>query len=130
MKPICDFVTRLLLGCALAGAVGAPALAAPFCVQYQQNTVPTQCIYTDPNSCQAEATRVGGRCAANPSEYLTPAGGQPFCVIQSGNVPDCIYTDRASCDEASRKIHAACVAAVPAAPPPHATDPFELKRPY
>ena len=119
---------RIVLGGATALLVASNAFASPFCVQL--TGMPLQCLYADPGSCQKEADRVGGRCAANPAEFLTPAGGSAFCVVESGNVVSCLYPDRASCIAESTRKNGACIAAAPTAAPPSAVDPFEIKRPY
>lgn len=103
------------------------ARAAPFCLQ--MTGVPLQCLYFDPGACQREANRQGGRCAANPDEYKTPAGGDAFCVVQGGVAASCIYPDLGSCNIEANRVHGACIAATPATPP-KAVDPYEVKRPY
>lgn len=103
------------------------ARAAPFCLQ--MTGVPLQCLYFDPGACQREANRQGGRCAANPDEYKTPAGGDAFCVVQGGVAASCIYPDLGSCNVEANRVHGACIAATPATPP-KAVDPYEVKRPY
>lgn len=119
---------RILLCYVVAALAAGQAVAAPFCVD--MTGIPLQCLYADPALCQRDADRQGGRCAANPAEFLTPAGSAPFCVIESGNVASCTYPDLASCDAESRRRGGACIAAVPSPTPPAAVDPFALRRPY
>ena len=117
------FIVPGLFGLALA----AQAHASPFCVEL--TGFPLQCLYVDPASCQHEADRLGGICAANPAEFTTPVGGSAFCVVESGNVATCAYADRSTCSSDSRRKNGTCIAATPAQPP-KATDPYEVKRPY
>jgi len=117
----------ILIGILLAASLGTQAQAAPFCLEV--TGLPLQCLYFDPGACQREAVRQGGRCAANPAEYKTPAGGDAFCVVQAGVAASCIYPDWGSCYDEANRIHGACIAATPATPP-KAADPYEVKRPY
>ena len=122
---------RVALGCAFGLAAAAPAFAAPFCVDLEG--FPLQCLYVDPSQCQDEATRLGGRCSANPQEVKTPPGPGQFCVVEAvGGAIACLYADRASCDDAAAERGEACIPTTqppnPKLPPGH--DPFALKRPY
>ena len=124
---------RYLLGCAATVLIASPALAAPYCVQL--TGLPLQCLYVDPQSCQAEANRQGGRCAGNPAEFQfqsqqAPVGAAQFCVVESGNITSCIYPDRVSCVEEASRRRGACIAATPLPDAPTPVDPFDLKRPY
>jgi hypothetical protein len=112
--------------------ISAQALAAPFCVQV--TGIPDQCLFVDPQSCQAEARRQRGQCVANINEVKAPPRSQAFCMVESGNVLSCIYPDRADCDRDSARMKGACMPAVPGtsglptlAP---GVDPYAVKRPY
>ena len=115
------------IGVLLAASFVVQARAAPFCVQV--TGIPLQCLYTDPGDCQREADRQGGRCAANPDEFRTPAGGLAFCVVQAGVAASCLYPDYSSCLDHASLVHGACVQATPAAPP-KVVDPYQNQRPY
>lgn len=115
------------IGVLLAASLVTQARAAPFCVQV--TGIPLQCLYADPGDCQREAIRQGGRCAVNPREYRTPAGGDAFCVIQAGVAASCIYVDYASCNDHANLVHGACVGATPAAPP-KVVNPYQNQLPY
>lgn len=121
--------TRLLLGSAFWLAVVSAAPAAPFCVD--QEGVPLQCLYVDPNECRQEANRVGGRCAVNPGELKTPIGLGKYCIVEAVGVIACDYDDYSRCADEGAQRGTACVAATP---PPQkvkpAVDPFALKRTY
>jgi len=101
----------------------------------QVTGIPLQCLYVDPASCQREAARQGGICASNPAEFKTPAGGEQFCVVESGYVTSCAYSNRATCSSDAIKRGGACIAATPppagpTASAPLSSDLFEVKRPY
>lgn len=120
---------RLIVAWVISLAAILPAAAAPFCVEVEG--LPLQCLYVDPGQCQQEATRLGGRCAANPSELNTPMGRGRFCIVEAIGAISCIYPDRATCDAESSRRNTACIAATAPAPkvtPAH--DPFAIRRPY
>jgi hypothetical protein len=115
------------LAIVLLATLAAPeSHAAPLCLQAAN--IPLQCIYVDAAQCQRESHRLGGQCALNPSQPLTPIGDAPFCIVESGTALTCQYHDRPSCTAESRRRNGACVAAVPQPFPTQ--DPYEDRRPY
>lgn len=105
-----------------------PALASPYCVEV--TGVPPQCLYADPNLCQADALRQHGRCGANAAELKLPNTNSPYCVAESGNVISCAYPDQATCRTEALRHRGACIAA-PTPPALHAApDPYALTRPF
>jgi hypothetical protein len=123
-------VIRMAIGCVIGLAAAAPAGASPFCVDLEG--FPLQCLYVDPSQCQHEASRLGGRCSANPQEVQTPPGPGQFCVVEAIGAISCLYADRANCDADSARRSAACISATPQPNPkvPPGHDPFALQRPY
>lgn len=125
------FVRPILFGCAVGAVTLSQAMAAPFCVQV--TGVPLQCLYVDPGLCQQEANRNGGRCAANPAEFVTPVTALQYCLVDAGNVASCIYPDHADCDREAALHGGACIAATPTPPPgpplKPGVDPFAVERP-
>ncbi len=118
--------TRLRFGM-LAALWPAAAGAAPFCVATQ--AVPPRCLYADAASCQAEAQREHGFCAANPAGALPRRGGEGFCVSAAGVSLECAFHSRGPCEREAARTHAACVAA-PFEAPGSVPDPFSLRRPF
>ena len=117
---------------AFSAAYSAGALAAPYCVDV--TGLPQQCLFVDPNSCRAEATRQRGQCVANAAEITTPLRSQAFCLVTAGNAMSCTYPDRADCDRDSVRLKGACIPANSADPtipgPAPGVDPYQVKRPY
>jgi len=119
-------------GLALVAALltpGAGAKAAPFCLQNEG--LPPQCIYQDPNSCARDARQQGGTstCSVNPREVRNIQGMGAFCVVVAGVSPSCVYVDRASCDRAAGQLNGVCahgIARARTAPGVGAPDPFAV----
>jgi hypothetical protein len=110
----------------LAGAVRLPAYAEPFCVTVQG--LPDQCIYADAAACQRRAFQLGGICAANAAQIVTPPGPGKFCLAEGGRAVSCVYADRNTCIADALRRRTACIAAT--APPEPGVDPFAVRRPY
>jgi len=108
-------------GSMFLAAAGAPALAAPYCIQSQ--SLPPQCNYDDPSQCSADAGRQGGVCAANPQQLALRQGIGQYCVVTAGGASDCAYVDRPSCMAEAARQHGACTEA-PAIAPARAPDPY------
>ncbi|WP_119422671.1 hypothetical protein [Desertibaculum subflavum] len=97
-------------------ASGAPAAAAPFCLQ--ATGVPPQCLFYDVAACRRQALRMNAVCGLNPKELMPPATGQRFCQVENGPVIQCLYPDRRSCDAATARRGGICIDAGDAASRP------------
>jgi hypothetical protein len=100
------------------------AAAAPLCVVVEGFA--DSCIYADPRSCQADALRRQGICAANPAE-LRVTGTAPFCLVDSSLTVRCDFADRATCFRVAARNAGACLVA--RASLAQSLDPFLVKRP-
>jgi hypothetical protein len=98
------FFSFVLFG---ACGVAVSAEAAPFCLAKQQLT--PQCIFYDPNECNAIAIDEEGVCVTNPVEFTMRAGMYPFCVVDTNRYVECIYADRPSCVDAALERGGVCV---------------------
>ena len=97
------------------------AHAAPFCLSNQ--SVPPQCIYTDPASCERESARQGGVCVANPAEVHLSSGVGQYCLVTATQASFCVYSDRSTCANDALRQGGACVYA-PGVAPSRAPDPY------
>ncbi|MDR3434981.1 hypothetical protein [Telmatospirillum sp.] len=124
-------VRPALLACFIGAVTASQAVAAPFCVQL--TGIPLQCLYVDPTSCQQEANRTGGRCAANPAEFVAPVSTSQYCLVGAGNTASCVYPDQADCNKEAIRQGGACIAATQPSPPGPSPRPgvdlYEIKRP-
>jgi hypothetical protein len=106
---------RYLLAVALMLGGTSAALAAPFCVNV--TGIPQQCLYVDAANCQREASRLGGRCTANPAELMTPVSAARYCLALGGGIMSCVYPAYADCETDAGRLGGACIAT----PPPSST---------
>jgi hypothetical protein len=104
----------------------SPALAAPFCAR--SDSVPPQCLYVDPASCDAAAKRMNGYCSVNTQELHIAGGVGHFCLVTSTLASSCVYPDESSCDAEAQRQHGVCVAEPTHAESP-APDPYRSTRP-
>ena len=107
-------------------AMPSSALASPYCVQTQ--SIPAQCIFVDPASCNTRATQLGGTCTVNPSEIHVAPGLGHFCLLTAGQASSCVYADRGDCDREAKHQQGVCIAA-PGRPESPGPDPYRDIRP-